>query len=261
MNKVLQKLGLTTERIAGDNRFETAEIIAAELEELVIPNSAVLVDGFEFADAMSIAPFAAREGMPIFLTRTDRLNNEYTINNYEHTYIVGGENGVSTEVQSKINSVTRIAAKNRYETNINVLNEFGIRGNNLYVATGTDYADALTGSLLAAKNDSAVALIRNNPSDELNVFISQNDFIYHTILGGEAAVSATISQQLSTIYQSNNPNIIYENSGYFNRVLVDNDNGLRISAYSEAGVETVIERVHFMSPHGRIIRVGIKVEG
>lgn len=123
---------------------------------------------------MFIAFIAAGEGIPIYLTRTKSLRNEDILNSYNQTYIIGGENAVSSRVEEALDSVSRIAGANRYKTNINVLNEFGVSGTNLYIVTGNDFADALTGSLLAARNQSAMVLVRNDLLEYLKTFISND---------------------------------------------------------------------------------------
>lgn len=98
---------LNTRRIAGKTRFETTELISEELDkqnDQGYTTVAVLVNGFEFADAMSIAPFAAQKGFPIFLTHANKVSNEEYINTYNELYIIGGENAVSSSVENQLES-------------------------------------------------------------------------------------------------------------------------------------------------------------
>lgn len=192
----LQALGLSTRRLAGDNRFETAEIIADELLELTSSDTAVVVDGFEFADAMSIAPFAAREGLPIYLSRSNRLTSKDALNKYDETIIIGGEKAITTDVESQLNNPTRISGDNRYETNINVMKHFGLDATELYVATGLDFPDALTGSLLAAKNNSAVALVRRGLSPQLKTFMTDYSVKNFVLFGGELVINKTVEAEV-----------------------------------------------------------------
>lgn len=185
----IKSLGLSTSRLAGQNRFETSELIADELLQSQSSNNAVVVDGFEFADAMSIAPFAAQEGMPIYLSRTNSLSTKDSLKDFDQTYIIGGENAISKQVESELNNPIRLAGANRYETNIEVLEYFDIDSNNLFVATGLDFADALTGSVLSAKRDSAIALVRSGISESLYSFLNNSTFEYYSLLGGETAIS------------------------------------------------------------------------
>lgn len=199
----LTSLGLKTTRLAGANRFETSVAIAEELENYVESSEAIFVDGFQFADAMSIAPFAAQEGMPIFLTRTNSLSVKEAAAQFDSTIIVGGENAVSKTVESSLNNPTRIAGTDRYNTNVAVMDYFGVSSNQFFLSTGLEFADALTGSVLAAKNGSAVGLVRNNISTELNQFITENNFYQFTIFGGQNAINDRTQAALPSVSTMN----------------------------------------------------------
>lgn len=192
----LKNLDLNIRRIAGNNRYETSNLIAKELIKAAPSNKAVVVDGMNFADAMSIGPFAAKKGMPIYLTRTNRLQNSKELDKYEKTYIIGGYSAVSEEVEVELNNPTRLAGLNRYETNAIVLNHFGINTNHLYVSTGLNFADALTGSVLAAQNNTGIALVRNNVSSILGQVLKKYNIQNYDILGGHMAVSDVLFDEL-----------------------------------------------------------------
>ncbi|MBO1915127.1 cell wall-binding repeat-containing protein, partial [Microvirga sp. 3-52] len=68
-------------------------------------------------------------------------------------------------------------------------------------ATGQNYADALTGAVLAAKNDSAVLLVHARIPDVVTTYISDNDVKRLTIFGGESAVSKNVSDELTKLIQ------------------------------------------------------------
>lgn len=192
----LEQLGLSTRRLAGDTRFETAEAIADELQNYVTSDKAVVVDGFEFADAMSVAPFAAQEGLPIYLSRTNSLTSDEALEDFSSTYIIGGESAISSSVEAELNNPTRIAGDTRYDTNILVLEEFGIDSNELFISTGLDFVDALTGSVLAANNGTGVALVRGGVTDTLQDFLKNNQVNTTRVFGGEAAVPERVMEEL-----------------------------------------------------------------
>lgn len=196
----LSGIGLSIQRISGDDRFETSALIADELEMNTPTNKAVVVDGMNFADAMSIAPFAAQENMPIYLTKTQGLQNAEELDAYSKTYIVGGENAVSYNVEAVLNNVTRLAGLDRYETNREVINHFGFVSKELYVATGLNFADALTGSVLAARQQSAVALVKGDVHPKLLNYLDITPVNGFIILGGEAAVSMRVEQTLESYF-------------------------------------------------------------
>lgn len=196
IEKELKNLGLKTRRLAGDNRFETSEIIAKELRTLVPSDAAVLVNGFEFADAMSVAPFAARDGMPIFLTRSNSLST-HGINEYSKKYMVGGPNVLNESLIFDIRgSANLIYGKDRYETNLQVINTFGAIDERVYIATGLDFVDALTGSVLAANNNSPILLVKDTFPEYLNNHRNLDGIKDYILLGGELALPISVERHL-----------------------------------------------------------------
>lgn len=222
----LKSKGLTVTRLAGENRFETAEVIANELTSHSSSDKAIVVDGYNFADAMSVAPFAAREGMPIYLTRSNRLVSEKALEQFSHTYVIGGTTAVSKAVENKLNNPTRIEGPNRYATNIAVMDYFGINSDHLFVSTGLDFVDALTGAVFAAKESTGVALVKNNINNDLNNFVKEKQFSKFTILGGILAVPETVHLSLSDYLENkeySKEEVKIENEVPFTRVETVND--------------------------------------
>lgn len=218
----LKSLGLETRRLSGEDRFETAEKIAAELYSTNPSRRAVLVDGFEFADAMSVAPFAAREGMPIFLTRTNKLSSEIELKKYETIYIIGGESAVSKTIEAQLpKSTLRIEGQNRYQTNSQVLSHFTYDSEKVFIATGQDFADALTGSVLAAKENSGVALIRKDLSNEIKRYSVNDTITKFTILGGEQAVSNNVIVDLRAFLNGEGIDFPHPNENSYNYQLFE----------------------------------------
>ncbi|SHF76377.1 carboxypeptidase regulatory-like domain-containing protein [Ornithinibacillus halophilus] len=198
----LEAEGLNIRRIAGENRYATAALIAEEVAPDGI-EQAIVANGRDFPDALSAATHAAKAGMPILLTRPDSLPEE-TASVVEtlgvtETIIVGGYEVVTEEVAAQLPAVERLRGTNRYETNIVVNDYFGVDNNHLYVATGKQYADALTGAVLAAKNDSTIVLVSTNIPEDVAAFIENNDTYRLTVFGGEGAISSEVVDGLEML--------------------------------------------------------------
>ncbi|WP_377559013.1 carboxypeptidase regulatory-like domain-containing protein [Ornithinibacillus salinisoli] len=198
----LEEAGLDVRRIAGEKRYETAALIAEE----VAPDGAeqvVITNGRNFPDALSIGSHAAEVGMPILLTKTDELPTatEEALANLgvAETLVVGGPDVISEELLTDLPQAERLAGENRYETNVAVHEHFGVGSRHLYVSTGRNYADALTGAVLAAKNDSAIILVGNKVPDGVSELIEGNDIQRLTIFGGEEAVSMDVASELEAL--------------------------------------------------------------
>ncbi|MEH7503762.1 cell wall-binding repeat-containing protein [Neobacillus drentensis] len=191
--------GLEVKRIWGIDRYETSAKIAEKVYELTLDNQrSFVVNGKNFPDALSVAPIAARLGAPILLTETNKLPTVTSdiINEFNETYVIGGKGVVSDSVLNKLPQPKRISGQDRYETSANVAAFFN-GGSFATVATGTKFADALSGSVLAAMYAEPILLTRPDslhPSTK-NYFQSSN-VLWFTILGGTGAVSSNVEQQL-----------------------------------------------------------------
>lgn len=209
--KILEnKLGIKSsniKRLYGKNRYETSISIAGEVG---IKDKIVIVYGKNYADALSIASIAAIKGMPIILTDKDSLPesiNTYLISNkgkITGAYIVGGQGAVSESVKGNVDKLIGITSKRlsgntRYETNINALKEFendkDIQFNNVYLAVGqgpkgNEFADALSGAVLAAMNKAPLILTYNGLPKAAAEYLKGKvtDKTVVVALGGEAAV-------------------------------------------------------------------------
>lgn len=197
--EVIEKAGYNVTRIAGDTRYETAAQIAAELTDGKA-EKAVVASGQSFADALSIAGIAAQEGIPVLLSLSDRLpeatNVELEKLGVNETIIIGGENVISKDVANELPRPERIRGKDRYETNIALLEAFNVNPENVYVASGKDYADALTGGVLTAKEGAALTLVHDRLPASLATYLEENEPEEVSVFGGQSAVNSSIYEQL-----------------------------------------------------------------
>ncbi|WP_019414627.1 cell wall-binding repeat-containing protein [Paenisporosarcina sp. TG20] len=191
----LISMGISVERIAGDNRFDTAARIAKRMGGN--PEAAIVTDGYNYPDALAISSFAAQNGYPILLTRSDRLPIETNkaVESIPNTIVMGGNKAVSPTVFNQLNNPMRIAGNDRYATAVAVVELLGISTERVYVATGQGFADALTGSVLAAKNGAPIILVKQNSIPEPTAqLIEYYDIRNFTLLGGEVAISGSLFQ-------------------------------------------------------------------
>jgi putative cell wall-binding protein len=190
----LEDLGLEVTRIAGDGRYETAALIAAEVAELAGGvDAAVVVYGLNYPDALAAASYAAMNGMPILLTATNSLP-EATADaiedlGIEDVIVVGGKSVVSDDVLDELDA-ERVAGDTREGTALALAEYFGV-GDFVYIATGYGYADAITGAVLAAKNGTGILLVGKTLPADVADFLG--DFEEAVILGGTSAVSAAVA--------------------------------------------------------------------
>ncbi|WP_368658021.1 cell wall-binding repeat-containing protein [Metabacillus halosaccharovorans] len=177
-------------RIGGKDRFEVSYNIAKILGNT---NTAIIAYGYNFADALAISPYASKNGFPILLTDTKKLpsvtKQALSEKGIKKTIVVGGEKSVSTTVYNQLPGKQRIGGKDRYEVAANIIHTLKLPTRKAYLATGLTFADALTGSVLAAKHNAPLLL--TNPKkapDSIKTIIKSKNITNITILGGPVSV-------------------------------------------------------------------------
>ena len=197
----LAEAGLDVQRIAGQSRYDTSALIAEEVVKLSgQEDQAVVANGMLYNDALSVASYAAQAGTPILLTRdhalpeaTEQYLAEFGV---QETLAVGGTEVISEEVLSELPGAERVRGSNRYATNIALAEYFNLDASHVYLATGQDSADALTGSVLAAKNKSGILLVKDEVPEVVAEFIEESLIHQVTVFGGKLAVSDEVLDQI-----------------------------------------------------------------
>lgn len=167
--------GVSIHRIEGATRYETSLAIAKELGDF---SEFFLCTGENFPDALSAGAVAAGEGIPILLTPTQDLPKgflEYIEDlDPNQIYVVGGSGVISKDVFMQLPQAKRLSGKDRYETNLALLKEFGssLSSNRAYLATGFNYPDALSGSVLAAQMKSPIVLVGTSSTHQVRSYLA-----------------------------------------------------------------------------------------
>lgn len=158
-----------TIRIAGADRYATAEAVAAQLPPV---DSVYVASGTGFADSLAGGAAAAAEGGALMLTSPSSLSpaaaRVLTKNTPSHVVILGGTAAVSSGVEAQIKAaapgatVDRAAGRDRYETAAVVADAlWGDTGADaVFYASGTNFPDALAAAPAAYVNDAPVLLTR-----------------------------------------------------------------------------------------------------
>ena len=142
-------------RIAGLNRFATALEAAERLKtELGVEtfDTIIIASGRDYADALSGSYLAYVKQAPILLAGGDTQElAEYVKTSLTEggtVYILGGTAAVPGTVDDALDGIKikRLAGDNRYVTNVKILKEAGVTGNDILVCSGTGFADSLSAS-------------------------------------------------------------------------------------------------------------------
>lgn len=169
----LKSMGITVERISGEDRYKTSLAIANRFNNV---SEIAVVNGEKgFADAVSIAPVCARDNMAIVYASPQNglstFNDFMKTHNIKTSYIIGGTNVLSNELVSTLNNPVRIAGADRNSTNLDIIKKFYSNGNNnkielknIFVAKNgygnqNDLIDALSVGVIASKQNSPIMLV------------------------------------------------------------------------------------------------------
>lgn len=192
-------------RISGQNRFETAFLIADQMKlSLGIEkfDAVIVASGTNFADALSGSYLAAVKNAPILLSFNEEYNErakEYiwaNLNPGGTVYILGGTGAVPASMEEHLDDFTvkRLAGGNRFETNLAILEEAGIGDKPVLVCTGLSFADSLS----ASASELPILLVWNDLTEGQKALLEGlggDNPLY--IIGGETAVSTGMEAQVA----------------------------------------------------------------
>jgi VCBS repeat-containing protein len=202
--------GIVT-RIAGDNRYETADAVAIEAIDRLgagYDGTAFVATGGNFPDALAAAPLAAAARWPLFLAHpTSGLSadTKAAMDGVGQVLILGGTSAVSTATETYLETtygagdVDRLAGDNRYDTAA-VIATYGVTDaslswNRVGIATGENYPDALAGGVLQGKVGSVMLLTQSStlsPETESALSTHKGDIATVTFFGGLNAVTQAV---------------------------------------------------------------------
>lgn len=187
-------------RIFGKNRFETSFALADQLKkELEIEKfeNIIVASGTNFADALSGSYLSVVKNAPILIVNSEKSQTIQNVKEYIKenlvskgtVYILGGRSAVSEEMETGLRGfkIKRLAGKDRYGTNLEILKEAGVEQKTILIATGKNFADSLS----ASATGMPILLVGKTLSVDQEEFL-KNVTGQKIVLGGEQAVSDQI---------------------------------------------------------------------
>ena len=181
--------------IAGSDRYETSAKIAQEIIKRTGTTQAVIASGETFADALTVAPLANKNNMPILLVQPNNIPKatQEVLKQIKTAIIVGGEKTISNQVANKLPNPTRIAGANRYETAKKIY-EYGFKDRTeVNIANGTNFAD----SLVIGSIDCPILLAESNEVPEsTKLAIKDSKFEKVNVFGGENSIGESVVKEL-----------------------------------------------------------------
>lgn len=194
------------DRVGGANRYEVSRALVAGAFEGQTGMPIFIATGRNYPDALAAGPAAAAVGGAVLLvngaattvdTPTRRLLDEL---DPSVIIVVGGTGVVSPQIENVLRAnypgderVFRLSGPDRYTGAVNLNRAIFEESSLAFLATGTSFADALTGGALAGRVGAPLYLTR--PSCMPGVVseeITQLRASAVVILGGTGAVSAAV---------------------------------------------------------------------
>ena len=191
-------------RIAGSDRYATSAAISASTFAPGVP-VVFIATGRNFPDALSAGPAASAAGGPILLVSTNAIpavtRAELGRLKPGRIVVLGGTSVVSAGVEASLAGyapVTRIAGSDRYATSAAIsASAFSPGGGAVYIATGSNFPDALSAGPMALDGPILLVSKTSVPSvvaAEIGRLKPRRIFI----LGGSGAVSDAVAGTLAT---------------------------------------------------------------
>ncbi len=191
-------------RISGRNRISTAIEVSKKYYEKA--NTVIIARSDEYPDSLTASPLAKKLNAPILLTSKNELEEpvkaELKRLKATNIIIVGGVNSISTKVEKSLRQydkdIERIAGRSRYETSAAIAERLLklSKKQTAIIASGENFADALTAGAYAAKQEYPILLVQKTTVDT-QITKVLNKYINKTIIaGGVNSVSEKVKKDL-----------------------------------------------------------------
>lgn len=234
------------ERISGNTDYDTNAAVVDKMN-VAIGTPVVIVSGAGYADGISVSSIAAVKGYPILMVDVNSIANS-TANQLRKIkpskiYFVGGTGVISQANRNNIASIAGVSSDNvinlsgsdRYQTNLNIMNEFKIPSDTVAFAYGgednTDgkFADALAGTGYASAKNAPILLVdSNNNNTDQKKFADSMNYTNRIFYGGIGSISDNLANFLSGGQQ------VTEDIGKLFNVAVTPDPGSTTNYVSQA---------------------------
>lgn len=209
--------GGSVERIAGSTRYETAAAVADRTIQTMgaqWDHTAIVATGEAFPDALGGSPLSAAWGWPVYLVNPSPASDAALVqtmrsDGVESALVLGGTGAVSRDVEDLLDvafDVTRLAGAGRYETAVKIARygvyETGLVWDDVALATGEDFPDALAGGVLQGRSGSIMLLtpgatLAAAPAAELRAHAAEIHEV--RFLGGTGAITPSVRSSVTSI--------------------------------------------------------------
>lgn len=207
-------------RIGGSSRYDTAAAIArASVKTLgaSYDGTVLLATGSNFADALAVSPITAAKGWPLLIVGPGGISDlqpRLDALGVNEIVVLGGTNAVPASVEAALKArygsgqVTRLNGANRYATSSAIanwaVNDAGLQWDDVAIATGENFPDALAGGVLQGLDGSVLLLTPGtylHADTRLSLAGNRADISSVKYFGGQTAVSQTVRNSVVSALQ------------------------------------------------------------
>ncbi|CAN5488319.1 hypothetical protein BH23ACT9_BH23ACT9_22190 [soil metagenome] len=197
------------ERVGADDRFGTAAAVA-ERFFTGSEGTVYVATGGDFPDTLAAGPGAGLASAPVLLVQADAVppatRTQLERLAPDRIVIVGGTATIGAAVEEELaelaGSVDRLAGAERIATALAVSADvFPDEASAVYLATGGNFPDGLAGGPAAAGEPGPILLVGDRLTDEVIDEIRRLGVRRVVILGGTAAVSQAVEDELRAALQ------------------------------------------------------------
>jgi putative cell wall-binding protein len=191
-------------RLSGDNRYDTAISTANSLKTSMGVEkfeNIVVAYGDDYADALAGSYLAKAKNAPILIVNksSESKLKEYIDENLASggtVYLLGGTGVVSADFEKSLSkyNVKRLGGTNRFETNMQILQEAGVTVDDILICSAYGFADSLSASAVGKP----ILLVGKTLTDEQKTYLASLGKKSYYIIGGTGAVSQNIENELKT---------------------------------------------------------------
>lgn len=192
----VEDLGIEVDRVAGADRFETSRLVA----DYAFDESrfVFIATGNGFPDALSAGAAAAYYDAPLILLNGSASTTDAPTRavidelGVEAAWLVGGPPSLSTGIRdalfAQLGEANQLAGVDRYDTSAKVLQSiFVTSSREIYLATGSNFPDALAGAAAAGAKGAPLAITLKTCMPYESWFQLKRLRVYEPILLGSSA--------------------------------------------------------------------------
>ena len=243
------------QRIYGNDCFGTnLATLQADVKENGLPAGVIVCTNAHYIDTLSASGLSGYMDYPIMLVNgtsssmnaTAKKAFDVVTNSGKkkiHFIVMGGSgavsNGIYSQLSQRASKIERISGSDGYQTNMAAYN-YGYyywNTNDVIIATGSGYHDALGAGSYAAATKTPILLANPNPkADNWSLMYKARNHSRATILGGTAAVTSatekTLKQYVKTVTRYSGADAYATNMSFINNHALKNGMTLEGAGFS-----------------------------